>query len=157
MTQIENRALAQMIDGLALPANVEVLVGVDRVELDEFRRIVEAGGEHFLATVYTARELHHCDNRIEKLATRFAAKEATTKALGSGIRGVSLLEIEVLTSPTGQPRIELHDRARLRAHDLGIRSIAVSLTHTAVVAEAFVVALTDPSATHPIPHKEELP
>ena len=83
-----------------------------------------------------------CGGRIEKLATRFAAKEATTKVLGTGIRGISLREIEVVTMPSGQPVLRLHDRARQRAAVMGITSLSVSLSHTSAAAEAFVVALT---------------
>ncbi len=154
MREIET--LDQVLLDAPLTPGAGILAGVDRVELDEFRRIVDAGGEQFLATVYTAQELNHCNYRIEKLATRFAAKEATTKALGTGIRGIGLQEIEVVTSPVGQPQIQLQGRARSRADDLGICWIAVSLTHTSVAAEAFVVALTRLSTTHPTSREERL-
>jgi holo-[acyl-carrier protein] synthase len=129
--------------------------GVDRVELEEFRRIVGAGGDRFLARVYTPHEREHCGSRIEKLATRFAAKEATTKVLGTGIRGVSLREIEVVTMRSGQPVLRLHDRAQSRAAAMGITSISVSLTHTSVVAEAFVVALASEPVTHATTQEEK--
>jgi holo-[acyl-carrier protein] synthase len=130
--------------------------GVDRVELEEFRRVVDAGGPEFLGSVYTPRERDHCGGRIEKLATRFAAKEATTKVLGTGIRGISLCEIEVVTMPSGQPVLRLHDRARQRAAAMGITSLSVSLSHTSAAAEAFVVALARQSVTHPTTPEEKL-
>ena len=124
-----------------------VRAGVDRVELDEFRRSVEVAGERFVGRIFTPAEIAHCAGRVDRLATRFAAKEAVTKMLGTGKRGLSWLEIEVVTSPHGEPRLVLHDRARGRAEVLGVTSISVSLTHTAVAAEAFVVALcTAPDA-----------
>jgi len=130
--------------------------GVDRVELAEFRRAVDAGGANFLTSVYTPQERDHCGDRIEKLATRFAAKEATTKVLGTGIRGISLREIEVVTMPSGQPILRLHDRARSRAAAMGIVSLSVSLSHTSAAAEAFVVALASQSITHPTSPQENL-
>jgi holo-[acyl-carrier protein] synthase len=136
---------------------VGIRVGIDRIELTEFTRIVESGGDHFLETAYTAGELQHCRGRIEKLATRFAAKEATTKVLGTGIRGLSLDEIEVVTSPQGQPSIRLYGRAQLRAQHVRLGEVVVSMTHTSVAAEAFVVGLTHPSTRHPGRDEERLP
>jgi holo-[acyl-carrier protein] synthase len=124
-----------------------IRAGVDRVELDEFRRTLDVAGEGFLERIYTSAEIAFCAGRVNRLATRFAAKEAVAKVLGTGVRGLGLREIEVLTSPHGEPHLILHDRARDRAACLGITSISVSLTHTAVAAEAFVVALcTGPDA-----------
>lgn len=119
-----------------------VRAGVDRVELRGFGRIVELAGGDFLDRIYTANELAFCRGRIDRLATRLAAKEATAKLLGTGMRGLSWQEIEVVSEPSGEPRLRLHDRARARADALGIVSISVSLTHTTMVVEAFVVALT---------------
>lgn len=147
-------AVAHALDGCP-EGGGSIRGGVDRVELEEFRRIVGAGGDRFLATVYTLDEREHCGGRIEKLATRFAAKEAATKALGTGIRGVSLREIEVVTMPSGQPVLRLHDRAQSRAAAMGITSISVSLTHTSVVAEAFVVALASEPVTHATTQEEK--
>ncbi len=142
--------------GECVPDVGSVHGGVDRIALDEFRRVVDAGGPEFLGSVYTPREREHCGERIEKLATRFAAKEATTKVLGTGIRGISLREIEVVTMPSGQPILRLHDRARSRAAAMGIKSMSVSLSHTSAVAEAFVVALASPSMSHPTTPEEKL-
>jgi holo-[acyl-carrier protein] synthase len=118
-----------------------VRAGVDRVELDEFRRTLDVAGDRFLERIYTSAEIAICAGRVNRLATRFAAKEAVAKVLGTGIRGVGWREVEVFTAAHGEPRLILHDRARGRAERLGIASIGISLTHTAVVAEAFVVAL----------------
>jgi holo-[acyl-carrier protein] synthase len=138
----------------ALALGGQLRVGVDRVELSAFTRIVRTGGAQLLRTVFTPGELDHCGSRIEKLATRFAAKEATTKMLGTGIRGLGMNEIEVLTAPHGQPSIVLSGRARERAHAVGITEIAVSLSHTISCAEAFVVGVMrlDTSA---LPRTEE--
>jgi holo-[acyl-carrier protein] synthase len=118
-----------------------VRAGVDRVELNEFRRTLEVAGSGFVERIYTTAEIAFCADRVNRLATRFAAKEAVAKMLGTGFRGLGWQEIEVLTSSHGEPHLILHDRARDHAGRLGIASIGVSLTHTAVAAEAFVVAL----------------
>jgi holo-[acyl-carrier protein] synthase len=132
-----------------------VHAGVDRVDLAEFGRIMALGGDSFLASVYTGKERAHCEGRVEKLAVRFAAKEAATKALGTGIRAISLTEVEVITAATGQPRLRLHGRANDRALSLGICSISVSMTHTSTTAEAFVVALAvDPTTIAYLVRKE---
>jgi holo-[acyl-carrier protein] synthase len=119
-----------------------VRAGVDRVELDEFRRTVDVTGDGFLERIFTPQEIAFCAGRVNRLATRFAAKEAVAKVLGTGFRRISWHEVEVLTSPQGEPHLVLHDRARDRANRLGMTSISVSLTHTTVAAEAIVVALS---------------
>jgi holo-[acyl-carrier protein] synthase len=120
-------------------------MGVDQVELEEFSRILATGGDEFLATVYTECERDHCAGRIERLAARFAAKEAASKALGTGLRGIGPREIEIVSEANGRPRLSLHGRAHDRAQALGIQSASVSLTHTRTAVVAFVVALA-PSA-----------
>lgn len=129
------------VDRALAGTDVTVLSGVDRVELVAFRRVLATGGEEFLGTVYTEAEREHCAGRVERLAARFAAKEAASKSLGTGFRGLGPSEIEVVSEETGEPRLVLHGRARDRARVLGVTSMSVSLTHTAAVAEAFVVAL----------------
>jgi holo-[acyl-carrier protein] synthase len=128
--------------------------GIDRVELTEFERILKAGGTGFLGSVYTDAELACCRGRTERLAARFAAKEAATKMLGTGIRHLSLGEIEVVTSRDGQPCLELHGRARSQAERLGVSSLSVSLTHTSVAAEAIVVAIALPRSADPTSREE---
>lgn len=119
----------------------EIHAGVDQVELEEFRRILTAGGDEFLGTVFTDDERTYCAGSLERLASRFAAKEAAAKVLGTGLRGISPREIEVVSAANGRPRLQLHDRAHDRAQALGLTSMSVSLTHTATSALAFVVAL----------------
>jgi holo-[acyl-carrier protein] synthase len=135
-------------------AGMEVRAGIDRVELAEFNRVIKTGGSPFLQTVFTERELAHCCGRLERLAARFAAKEATTKALGTGLRGLSLPDIEIISRPSGQPELHLARRAADRAAELGVRSISVSLTHTSHTAEAFVVALVNSDIFNSTTHKE---
>jgi holo-[acyl-carrier protein] synthase len=133
---------------------MEVRAGVDRVELAEFERVIETGGGPFLQTVFTEHELAYCGGRLDRLAVRFAAKEAVTKALGTGLRGLSLAEIQVISHPSGQPELRLAGRAADRAAELGVRSISVSLTHTSRAAEAFVVALVNSNSLTSTTNKE---
>jgi holo-[acyl-carrier protein] synthase len=118
-----------------------VRAGIDRVEVDEFQRTVDVAGQPFIENIFTPQEVAFCGGRIDRLATRFAAKEATAKVLGTGFRHLGWHEVEVVTSAHGEPHLVLRDRAQDRAAVLGMASISVSLTHTAVAAEAFVVAL----------------
>jgi holo-[acyl-carrier protein] synthase len=118
-----------------------VRAGMDRVEICEFRRTVEVAGDAFVERIFTPMEIAYCAGRIERLATRFAAKEAAAKVLGTGIRALGWHEVEVITAAHGEPHLLLRDRAFDRAGLLGVTSMSVSLTHTAIAAEAFVVAM----------------
>jgi holo-[acyl-carrier protein] synthase len=140
MTTVGAFTWSQVTTPTGIAAGV-IRAGVDRVELDEFQRTLDVAGNRFLERTFTPEEVVFCRDRIQQFATRFAAKEAVAKALGTGFRGLGWREIEVFTSPNGEPHIVLHDRARARAGHLGVTSIGVSLTHTAIAAEAFVVVL----------------
>lgn len=76
----------------------------------------------------------------ERLAARFAAKEATMKALGVGLGAIALRDVEVVIDASGRPSVRLHGAAEERARGLGVASLAVSLSHTATLATAVVVA-----------------
>ncbi len=115
-------------------------VGIDAVEIGRIATVYERFGERFLRRVYTEREAARYRGRINELAARFAAKEAVSKALGTGLHGISWRDIEVLPDPRGKPLVFLHDRAGRRAEELGLREFAISLTHTNDLAMAFVVA-----------------
>ena len=149
-----DRHVATPSPDLSSTAGMEVRAGVDRVELAEFKRVMETGGGPFLDSVFTGRELARCGGRLDRLAARFAAKEAATKALGTGIRGLSLSEIEVVSHASGQPELRLAGRASDRAAELGVTSVSVSLTHTSSTAEAFVVALVNSNTPNSTTHKE---
>ena len=113
--------------------------GVDIVEIERIRLISKRYGERFLNRIYTLDEQGYCRGRPEQLATRFAAKEAVMKALGTGTRGVGWTDIEVVRQPGQPPEITLHSRARTRACCLGIIRLAVSLSHSNDFAIASVV------------------
>ena len=104
-------------------------------------------GQRFLDRVYTPRERERYGKRVNELAARFAAKEATMKTLGTGIRGVRWRDIEVLPNRRGKPILILHETAARRAALLGLTHFSVSLTHSRGDAMAVVVATKGPSRT----------
>lgn len=114
-------------------------IGVDMIETARVAQSIERFGERYLKRIYTAQELSYCNGRIESLAARWAAKEATAKALGTGIGDVSWQEIEVVNLPNCRPTLKLSGAAAALAAELGISTLAVSLSHTKDYAIAFVV------------------
>ena len=114
--------------------------GVDLIEIDRIRAVLDRYGERFLKRIYTDAEIHECRGRPESLAARFAAKEATTKALGTGIGPVRWREVETLRKRSGEPYLVLHGRAEQIARYLGLGNWAVSLSHSKEMAIAVVIA-----------------
>ena len=114
--------------------------GVDIIEIERVRHVLDRYGERFLRRVFTEGEIAYCRGRPANLAARFAAKEATMKALGTGVRGVGWRDIEVVRSESGAPSVKLHNRAKQRAIRLAVREISLSLSHSRDYAVAFVVA-----------------
>jgi holo-[acyl-carrier protein] synthase len=121
-----------------------VEVGIDAIEIERVAGVLARHGDRFLNRVYTERERERYGKRPQELAARFAAKEATMKALGTGIRGVRWRDIEVLPNRRGKPILVLHETALRRAKLLGLTHFAVSLTHTRGDAVAIVVASKGP-------------
>ncbi|HXH20829.1 MAG TPA: holo-ACP synthase [Dehalococcoidia bacterium] len=114
--------------------------GIDAIELSRVQKTLARHPERFLRRVYTELEIAYCRGRLRELAVRFAAKEATMKALGTGVRGVGWRDIEVLADRRGKPLLYLHGRAAARAKEIGMGQPEVSLTHSDELALAFVVA-----------------
>lgn len=117
-----------------------VEVGIDVIEIARVGHVLRRHGERFLKRVYTERERERYATRTQELAARFAAKEATMKALGTGVRGVRWRDIEVLPNRRGKPILILHETALRRATELGLTHFTVSLTHSRGDAMAIVVA-----------------
>ena len=118
-------------------------VGVDIVEIERIGKAIARWGARFLERVYTPTELRLCRGAAPELAVRFAAKEAISKALGTGLMGVSWREMEVLADMRGKPLVRLHGRAADRAAALGLGDLAVSLSHSRDYAVAVVVGGAD--------------
>ncbi len=117
-------------------------VGVDIIEIARIREAIDRWGERFFQRVYTEAELRLCRNRPGPLACRFAAKEAVMKALGTGVRGISWREIEILAEGSGKPLVNLLGRAKDKADSLGLDKLSISLSDSKEYAVAFVVGET---------------
>ena len=119
--------------------------GIDLVDFPRIEKMVNNHKERFLKRIFTEKEQQYAEknkNTIEKLAGRFAAKEAVLKLLGTGWRGkIAWTDIEVTNDPAGQPLVSLSGEVKNIAEKLGIRDIAVSITHTANFAIASAVAV----------------
>jgi holo-[acyl-carrier protein] synthase len=113
-------------------------IGVDIIEIDRIRQAIARWGERFLHRVYTDAELG-LYKKAESLAVRFAGKEAAVKALGTGMRGISWKDVEILHEPSGKPLVNLYRGAQDKASDLGLKGLAISLSHSREYAIAFVV------------------
>ena len=120
--------------------------GIDLVDCPRIEKMLEQHGQRFTDRVFTAAERAYAEankDRIEKLAGRFAAKEAVLKLMGTGWRGkIAWTDIEVVNNPVGQPEVTLCGEVKKIADKLGIKHISVSITHTANFAIASAVALT---------------
>ena len=118
-------------------------VGTDLAEVERIGRSVERFGERFLTRVFTARERAYAmkkANWAERLAARFAAKEAGMKAIGTGMsRGVSWQHFEVANEPSGRPTLRLYGAALEAANAMGVKRVSLSLTHTKGIAFAVVI------------------
>ncbi|NOK58037.1 MAG: holo-[acyl-carrier protein] synthase [Chloroflexi bacterium AL-W] len=125
--------------------------GIDLINIDRIERAVQRWGDRFLQRVFTVREQAY-RHRPESLAARWAAKEATAKMLGVGVRGlgaasrkteaVGWTDIEIVNDPSGRPMLQLHGCAAAHAQRLHITALSVSLSHTRLHAIASVVALS---------------
>ena len=120
-------------------------VGIDMVEVERLKRALEnpKSGRKFRDRVYTEKEIEYCEGKkrgkYESYAGRFAAKEATMKALGSGWGSrVTWLDIETLPALGGKPEVCLYHKTSEFARELGVQHLSVSITHTKNLAMAYV-------------------
>lgn len=123
--------------GAALAGTTEL--GIDIIKVERIRASLERFGDRFSNRVLTSNEQRYVRGRAETMAGRWAAKEAVSKVLGLGVRGIGWRDIEIERLPTGQPAVRLHGRAQARAEQLGMGRIAVTISHEAdyAVAMAF--------------------
>ena len=119
--------------------------GIDLVDFGRIEEMLEKHPERFLKRVYTQTEQADADKhvrRVEKLAGRFAAKEAVMKLIGTGWRdGIAWTDIEVVNNPLGQPIVNITGKVKELADEKGIEQITLSITHTSNFAIASAVAL----------------
>ena len=118
-------------------------MGIDIAEVPRIKSAIEGQRERFLRRVYTTDEVAYCEqfkNKYERYAGRFAVKEAAMKALGTGwSRGVRWVDVEVVRQRGGRPTLLLKGEAKKIADGLGVKHIAVSITHTNEQAFAQVI------------------
>jgi len=118
-------------------------LGVDITEIDRIEAAIARRGRALLERLFTPSEIRYCEkhrNRAERFAGRFAAKEAAMKALGTGwTRGVRWIDIEVVREPSGKPTLKLSGATRTIADRLGVKNIALTITHDGNTALAQVI------------------
>jgi holo-[acyl-carrier protein] synthase len=126
--------------GISAPEGTTEL-GIDIIKVERIASTLRRFGERFQRRILTDDEYRYVRSRPETLAGRWAAKEAVSKVLGLGVRGVGWREIEIVRLPTGQPTVRLHDRALRRAEQLGMTRIAVSISHERDYAVAIALGI----------------
>lgn len=146
----QSKRSREMVEGaLGLPmASDQVGLGVDIVEIDRVRAILRRSPA-FARRAFSEEERAYCDakaNPEAHYATRFAAKEAVLKALGTGFsEGIGWLDVEVRRTSKGRPYVVLTGRAREVAREQGVREIPLSLSYTHTDAVACAMAITEES------------
>lgn len=116
-------------------------IGTDMVEIARIQKAIEKNSR-FLEKVYTEEEIRYCQrkkNAWQSFAARFAAKEAVSKALGTGIGKIALTDIEIVNRSSGQPYVELYGAAKLYAQEHNITRVHISLSHSEVYAIATAI------------------
>jgi len=110
-------------------------IGIDIIEIDRINDAVKKLGPRFLNKIFTENEIKYCTYKnklkISELAVRFAAKEAYSKAMGTGMVGISWSQIEILNNQNGKPYIKIRGKAKKNIH--------ISLSHSASHAVASVL------------------
>ncbi len=136
----DDRSVPGVIPPGAVPPGTTEL-GIDIIKVERIRHSLARFGARFSGRVLTPAEQRYVRDRPETFAGRWAAKEAVSKVLGLGVRGIGWKDIEIERLPTGQPAVRLHGRAERRAEQLGMDRIAVSISHESdyAVAIAFGV------------------
>jgi holo-[acyl-carrier protein] synthase len=151
-------AATESVAVLAGPPEGTTELGIDIIKVTRIAETLGRFGDRFSQRVLTAREQRYVRGRPETFAGRWAAKEAVSKVLGLGVRGIGWRDIEVERLPTGQPAVRLHGRAAARADQLGMTRIALSISHEAdyAVAIAFGVRATGGRYVFPLDIEDHL-
>lgn len=137
--------MVKVVEGASSAGNAGVVgIGTDLVDIDRFRTVLRRRPS-VAERLFTVNERTYAYRAVDpaaRLAARFAAKEAALKALGYGLGGMRMADIEVVRDDDGRPEILLHGAARSTAAEHGVSRWLVSLSHTDRLAQATVVALT---------------
>jgi holo-[acyl-carrier protein] synthase len=139
------------VPGLPAPPAGTTELGIDIINVDRIRKAIKKHGRRFAKRVLTEAEDAYVRDRPENFAGRWASKEAVSKVLGLGVRGVGWREIEIVRLPTGQPTVRLHDRALRRADQLGMERVAVSISHEREYAVAIAFGIRTAGGTFVFP------
>ena len=128
----------------AIPPGSNVVgVGIDQIEVARIRDSLDKHGDHFLNKIFSPTEQAYCREKADPaphLAARFAAKEATSKALGTGFgKEFGWLDSEVKNREEGQPLLRFSEKGRALLEKKGASEALVSLTHLESIASAIVV------------------
>ena len=120
--------------------------GVDILAIPRVETALKKFGDRFLARCFSPMEIRMSRGHASEYAARYAAKEAVSKTLGVGLRlmarnGIHFHDVEILNDRFGKPYVVLHNWAKERAEELGLKEWSVSLTHEREYAVAFVVAM----------------
>jgi holo-[acyl-carrier protein] synthase len=115
-------------------------IGIDLIDIDRIVTILGRFPDRFRLRVLTEPEQRYCGRKPHRIAGRWAAKEAISKVLGLGVRGVGWREIEILPNRAGAPQVTLHGRAARRAASLDLDEVSVSISHERQLAVAVAVA-----------------
>ena len=116
-------------------------IGIDIVEIERVESAIKRGRERFLNRVYTEAELKTCQDRLSFLTSRFAAKEAVMKVLGTGGIGIGWREIEILTGDDARPSVKLYGQALNKAAELNLKEVSISLSDSKQHAVAVAIGI----------------
>jgi holo-[acyl-carrier protein] synthase len=126
-------------------------LGIDIIKIERIAAAIKRFGERFERRVLTESEARYVRMRPQNFAGRWAAKESVSKVLGLGVRGVGWRDIEIVRLPTGAPSVRLHGRAKVRAEQLGMGRIAVSISHEGDYAVAIAFGVRTQGGTYVFP------
>jgi len=115
-------------------------LGIDMVEVDRIKKVLDRWGERFLHRVFTSEERDYCKRKAhpeQSLAARFAAKEAVLKAIGTGLSGgIRWTDVKIVNDKSGKPEVRLDKKIIQR---IGDKKILLSISHTKEFAIAFAI------------------
>lgn len=127
-----------------LQTNMNIKIGTDICSTQRVARVYSRFGDKFLGRILTEAEKQYVISQplhlIGRLAGRFAAKEAASKALGTGWHGIGFKDVEIIKEHSGAPGLVLHGRARAVAEKLKLTHFEISLSHEKEYATACVLA-----------------
>ena len=124
-----------------------IKIGTDICQINRVKSLYKKYKNRFLKRILTENEIKYVISNkrhlINRLAGRYAAKEATSKVLGTGLKGIYFKEIEILRETSGAPKIVLHKRAKLKAKEKKLNYFEVSISHERDFAIAIVIGIGD--------------